>query len=88
MIGDTLRQIRKLHGYTIIQMSAWLDISQSYISEIEHDHKKPSLEILQNCADIYGIRLSTLIRLHEDIKEIQESEKKTIPWYALQPHNG
>lgn len=78
MIGNTLEHIRKIYGYTIAQVCESLHMSPGYMSEIEHGRKQPSLELLQNYADVYGMRLSTLISLQEAVEEIQKSEKDDI----------
>lgn len=75
MVGDILKRLRKIYGYTGTELSKKLDISVSYLSEIENNKKSPSLEILQKCADIYGIKLSSLILLSENYSEAKERNK-------------
>ena len=67
MIGDVLKRTRIIYGYMASEMSSELGISASYLSEIENNKKQPSLDLLQEYADIYGIRLSSLILLSENI---------------------
>ena len=69
MIGDVLKRTRIIYGYKASEMSSELGISASYLSEIENNKKQPSLELLQKYADIYGIRLSSLILLSENMDE-------------------
>ena len=69
MIGDVLKRIRIIYGYKASEMSSELGISASYLSEIENNKKQPSLELLQKYADIYGIRLSSLILLSENMEK-------------------
>lgn len=73
MIGDMLKRTRTIYGYKAAEMSSMLGISPSYLSEIENNKKQPSLELLEKYAKIYGIRLSSLILLSENI---DEAEKK------------
>ena len=47
MIGEVLQRMRKIYGYKAIEMSEKLGISNSYLSEIENNKKKPSLELLE-----------------------------------------
>ena len=69
MIGDVLKRTRIIYGYKASEMSSELGISASYLSEIENNKKQPSLELLQKYANIYGIRLSSLILLSENMDE-------------------
>ena len=46
--------------------------------EIENNKKQPSLELLQKYANIYGVRLSSLILLSENMEEAEKAGKGTI----------
>ena len=72
MIGETLKRTRNIYGITANKMSAKLGISASYLSEIENGKKQPSLELLERYADIYGIKLSSLILLSEGIEDAKK----------------
>lgn len=78
MIGDVLKRTRIIYGYKASKMSSELGISASYLSEIENNKKQPSLELLQKYANIYGIRLSSLILLSENMDDAEKSGKGTI----------
>lgn len=78
MIGDVLKRTRVIYGYKASEMSSELGISASYLSEIENNKKHPSLELLQKYADIYGIRLSSLILLSENMEDAEKSGKGTV----------
>ena len=78
MIGDVLKRTRIIYGYKASEMSSELGISASYLSEIENNKKQPSLELLQKYANIYGIRLSSLILLSENMDEAEKSGKGTV----------
>ncbi|TDP53727.1 helix-turn-helix domain-containing protein [Aminicella lysinilytica] len=69
MIGDILKKTRNIYGYKASEMSDKLGISKSYLSEIENNKKKPSLDLLEKYSDIYGIKLSSLILLSENFDE-------------------
>jgi len=75
VIGDILKRTRTIYGYKASELSAALGISSSYLSEIENNKKQPSLEILQKYADIYEIKLSSLILLSEDFVEAAKENK-------------
>lgn len=75
MIGDILKRTRMIYGYKASEMSELLQISKSYLSEIENNKKKPSLELLEKYSEIYGMKLSSLILLSESYEEANKRNK-------------
>jgi len=75
MIGDILKKTRNIYGYKASEMSEKLEISKSYLSEIENNKKKPSLDLLEKYSEIYGIKLSSLILLSENFDEAKKTNK-------------
>lgn len=69
MIGEVLKRTRLIYGYKATELSKQLDISPSYLSEIENNKKKPNLDLLEKYALIYDMKVSTLILLSEDHDE-------------------
>ena len=78
MIGDVLKRTRAIYGFKASEMSSILGISASYLSEIENNKKQPSLELLEKYADVYGIRLSSLILLSESMEDAEKAGKGTV----------
>lgn len=66
MIGEILKRTRLIYGYKASDLSIKLDISPSYLSEIENNKKKPSLDLLEKYASVFDMKVSTLILLSED----------------------
>jgi transcriptional regulator with XRE-family HTH domain len=75
VIGEVLMRTRKIYGYKAKEMSNMLEISPSYLSEIENNKKQPSLELLKKYSVIYGIKLSSLILLDEDFEDAEKNSK-------------
>ena len=75
MIGDVLKRTRAIYGYKAAEMSELLQISKSYLSEIENNKKQPSLELLEKYSKIYGMKMSSLILLSESFDDANESNK-------------
>lgn len=75
MIGDILKRTVTIYGYKASEMSELLQISKSYLSEIENNKKQPSLELLEKYSKIYGMKLSSLILLSENYDEANKSNK-------------
>lgn len=75
VIGEVLKRLRTIYGYKAIDVSGKLGISASYLSEIENGKKQPSLEHLKKYAELFGIRLSSLILLSESYEEAEKEGK-------------
>lgn len=73
VIGDALKRIRTIYGYKANELCQLLEISPSYLSEIENNKKQPSLELLKRYSNVYGIKLSSLILLSENFEEAEKS---------------
>ena len=78
MIGDVLRDLRNIYGYKAKDLSSKLNISPSYLSEIENNKKEPSLTILRKYSDIYGLKPSVLLTLAESAEEAQQKGKSEL----------
>lgn len=78
MIGEVLKRLRKIYGYKAVVVSNHLGISASYLSEIENGKKQPSLEHLKKYAQLFGIKLSSLILLAESYEEAEKEGKGAV----------
>ena len=78
MIGDVLRDLRNIYGYKAKDLSSKVNISPSYLSEIENNKKEPSLTILRKYSDIYGLKPSVLLTLAESAEEAQQKGKSEL----------
>jgi len=72
MMGETLKKIRGIHGLKAREVSQKLGISASYLSEIENGKRQPSLDMLKRYADIFDMKLSSLILLAENLDEAKK----------------
>lgn len=72
MIGDTLKKMRQIYGYKASELSTMLGISASYLSEIENNKKEPSLSLLKKIAEVYDIKLSSLVLISESCEEAEK----------------
>lgn len=77
VIGEVLKRLRKIYGYKAVEMSNHLCISPSYLSEIENGKKQPSLDLLKKYAQLFEIKLSSLILLAESYEEAEKQGKGT-----------
>ena len=68
-MGETLKRLRLIYGYKATELSEKINISPSYLSEIENGKKQPSLELLETISNLYGIKLSSLIMITEEVED-------------------
>jgi transcriptional regulator with XRE-family HTH domain len=66
VIGEALKMFRTIHGYKAKELAGHLELSPSYLSEIENGKKSPSYELLERYAKVFDVKLSTLIIFTED----------------------
>lgn len=78
MIGEILKRLRRIYGYKAVEICNHLGISPSYLSEIENGKKQPSLDLLKKYAQLFGIKLSSLILLAESFEEAEKDGKGAI----------
>lgn len=71
MLGNTLKRLRGIYGYSAKEMSELLGISSSYLSEIENGKKKVSMDLLERYSELFGLRASTLMRFSEDYEDAE-----------------
>lgn len=68
MIGQALRLIRSYHDLSQTEMSQSLNLSNSYLSEIESGKKQPSMEILRKYSDLFSLPLSSILFFSENLE--------------------
>ena len=68
MTNEVLRLLRVFSNYKSSELAEELGISKSYLSEIEHEKKKPTIELLEKYAKIFNIKVSTIFLFSEAIE--------------------
>jgi transcriptional regulator with XRE-family HTH domain len=61
-IGETLRTIRKIRGFKLAEMANELDISYSYLSNIEAGRKRLTEQLLARAARILDVEQIAIVR--------------------------
>ena len=69
MLNEALRLIRVFHDKSQREVAAALEISPSYLSEIEKGTKEPSLQILRRYSDEFAIPLSSILFFSEHMDD-------------------
>lgn len=74
-MGETLKLLRIFFGYKSVEMAEKLNISQSFLSEVENCKKNPTLELLNQYSKVLNIKVSTIILLAESLENDKNSKK-------------
>ena len=61
MLGDELRKAREKAKMTQEELAFEAEIDRTYVSQLEHDKKSPTLDVLFRICDALGIKASELI---------------------------
>lgn len=75
-LNEALRLIRVFNDMSLSELSTKLNTSAGYLSEIESQKKKPSLEIIKRYAEFFNIKQSAIMFFSENIKEDGKTKKK------------
>lgn len=59
-IGTKLKEARKKKGFSLKTLSSKIGKSTSFLSDIEHDRSKPSIQTLKNLCDVLNLSLDSL----------------------------
>jgi len=76
MLGEALRLIRVFHDCKTAELAKNLNISASYISEIENGKKTPSIETLKKYAEHFDTTVSAIMFFAEDIEKEKDKPVK------------
>lgn len=85
-LGEALRLVRSFHDISQIELANSLDISRSYLSELENGRKMPSMDLLLTYAKFFDIPLSSLMLFSETIEDgsVATKAKKIASQKALE----
>ncbi|MFC3909672.1 helix-turn-helix transcriptional regulator [Legionella dresdenensis] len=75
MLGQALKYIRMYHQLNQAALAQELNISRSFLSEIESNKKQPSIELLEKYSSFFGVPVSSLLFFSEHLSANNISEK-------------
>ena len=82
-IGQAIRILRKNDLCTQGEFANSIGVTQAYLSGIENGHKKPSLEVMENMAESFGVPLPVLFWFGIEREDV--SEEKQYIYDMLKP---
>ena len=79
-MGEALSLLRIFNGYKSAELAKKLELSQSYVSELENGKKQPTMEVLDKYAKVFEMKKSTLMLFAESLEgeEIKNDKKQRI----------
>lgn len=75
-LGSTIKNIRKQKKLTQGEFASLCEISQTYLSQIESNHKDPNLSVLRTISEKLNIPLPILFFLSLTPDDIQLSKRQ------------
>ena len=79
-MGEALRLLRIFNGYKSAELAKKLELSQSYVSELENGKKQPTMEVLDKYAKVFEMKKSSIMLFAESLEgdEIKNDKKQRI----------
>jgi transcriptional regulator with XRE-family HTH domain len=65
MFDRALRTVRQYHRLNQSELANKLQLSRSYLNELEKGHKQPSLDVLQKYSELFNVPVSSLMLFAE-----------------------
>lgn len=75
-IGKTLKEIRKQRNLTQAALAQEINISRSYLSDIENGNKNPSIKTIENLAQKLNVSVNYLTSGNKMYTDLTDDEKK------------
>lgn len=75
-IGQTLKEIRKQRKLTQEQLANSIEISRSYLSDIENSRKNPSIKTIEQLATKLDVSVNYLTTGNKMFSDLTEDEKQ------------
>lgn len=82
-IGDILKRIRKSFGYTQEDVAEMLDLAPRYVSDIERNKTKGSIDTLVKLCNIYHITPTYVLQDYLDLKDEFKIDPNLVGYYEL-----
>jgi transcriptional regulator with XRE-family HTH domain len=75
MLNEALKLARQFHRMSLSELAEKMEISKSYLSEIENNHKNVTLELLNRYSKALNIPVSHLMLFAESMNEKNPLDK-------------
>jgi len=81
--GDRLKKEREKRGWSQVYLAEKIHVSRQSVSKWETGKNYPSIEVIIDLSDLFGITIDELLRSDDELKEkvIQDSKQK-LSWQS------
>ncbi|BBX04931.1 Cro/Cl family transcriptional regulator [Mycolicibacterium moriokaense] len=76
-VGSRVRQLRNERGYSQAALAQLLEISPSYLNQIEHDVRPLTVSVLQRITEVFGVD-ATFFASEDDTRLVAELREVTL----------
>ncbi|MGO9656704.1 acetate metabolism transcriptional regulator RamB [Mycobacterium sp.] len=76
-VGSRVRQLRSERGFSQAALAQMLDISPSYLNQIEHDVRPLTVAVLLRITEVFGVD-ATFFASHDDTRLVAELREVTM----------
>jgi len=81
-LGGVIKHYRKREKMRQYELAELLEVTQSYLSQIENNKRYPSIDLLKELADAFGLLVSHMIFIAEH--NLEEHEISTVDNHYLE----
>ncbi len=75
MLNDALKLARQFHRLSLSELAERMEVSKSYLSEIEHGHKNATLDLLNRYSKALNMPVSHLLLFSESLGDEKPTDK-------------
>jgi XRE family transcriptional regulator, regulator of sulfur utilization len=75
-LGKSIQDIRKQKGLTQTEFAKKSGITQTYLSQIENNHKEPNLSILKSISEILEVPLPIIFYLAMEENDVEIGKRE------------
>ena len=77
-VGNVLKSLRLIRDFTIKDLAERMGVSAGYISEVETNKKKPSLDMISKYGEALGVQPQTIVFFNEEGKKSNYNTQKLL----------
>ncbi len=74
-LGTVMKEFRRLSGLSSTEMHERTKFSRSYISAVENNKTNISTSVLEQYAEVCGVRPSQILKIQEDSEEFSLDDR-------------
>ena len=62
-LGETIKLLRDAKGFSAMELAEFIEVNKSYVSLLESDARRPSIDVLSKLASSLDVPLSFLVEV-------------------------